>query len=250
MPPSSECCGEGTVAPHTPSNTGMPKPQPNLTSPTSPSNLDPSSVGLYCERPRCRDGCKDEGDGRERSRRRWYLTVIVLLYVGLVTSFCLNVSLLLKATPSKEDREEIGNLVSSTKSPIEESYSFACLAKGKLSYLVTQILIQKPPRPLCGWLLLLLSLQSVPALPTLLLPGTNSHPEHFVDSTSLFPSPSGARRPAGLAPPTPRRTPQAGPLPPSARLHTACTGRGQAWLSWSPLTTPVPTPCWRPATGG
>ena len=35
----------------------------------------------------------------ERKAGRWYLTVIVLLYVGLVTSFCLNVSLLLKIYP-------------------------------------------------------------------------------------------------------------------------------------------------------
>ena len=35
----------------------------------------------------------------ERKARRWYLIVIVLLYVGLVTSFCLNVSLLLKNYP-------------------------------------------------------------------------------------------------------------------------------------------------------
>ena len=96
-------------------------------------------------------------------------------------------------TPSKKDREESGNLVFSTKSPFEESYSFACLAKGKVSYLVTEILIQKPPRPRCGWLLLLLSLQTVPSLPTLLLPGTNSHPDNLVDSTftgtCLFPAP-------------------------------------------------------------
>ena len=147
VPPSSECSGEGTVAPHTPAYTGMPKHQPNLASPTSPSNLDSTFVGLFHERPRCRDGCKDQVDGRERSRRRWYLTVILLLYVGLVTSFCLNVSLLLKATPSEEDREESANFVSSTKSPIEESYSFACLAKGKVSYLVTKNYYQNPPDP-------------------------------------------------------------------------------------------------------
>ena len=35
----------------------------------------------------------------ERIARRWYLTVIVLLYVGLVTSFCLNVTLLMKSYP-------------------------------------------------------------------------------------------------------------------------------------------------------
>ena len=38
-------------------------------------------------------------DQRERIARRWYLTVIVLLYVGLITSFCLNVTLLMKSNP-------------------------------------------------------------------------------------------------------------------------------------------------------
>ena len=40
-------------------------------------------------------------DPHERRTRRWYLTVIVLLYVGLITSFCLNVSLLLKSYPEE-----------------------------------------------------------------------------------------------------------------------------------------------------
>ena len=40
-------------------------------------------------------------DPHERRARRWYLTVIVLLYVGLITSFCLNVSLLLKSYPDQ-----------------------------------------------------------------------------------------------------------------------------------------------------
>ena len=40
-------------------------------------------------------------DFQERRTRRWYLTVIVLLYVGLITSFCLNVSLLLKSYPEE-----------------------------------------------------------------------------------------------------------------------------------------------------
>ena len=35
----------------------------------------------------------------ERRARRWYLIVIVLLYIGLITSFSLNVSLLLKSFP-------------------------------------------------------------------------------------------------------------------------------------------------------
>ena len=32
----------------------------------------------------------------ERRARKWYLIVIVLLYLGLLTSFCLNISLLMK----------------------------------------------------------------------------------------------------------------------------------------------------------
>ena len=35
----------------------------------------------------------------ERIARRWYLTVIVMLYIGLITSFALNVSLLLNNYP-------------------------------------------------------------------------------------------------------------------------------------------------------
>jgi hypothetical protein len=42
---------------------------------------------------------KSSIDHRERRVRRWYLTVIVLLYIGLITSFCLNVSLLLNSYP-------------------------------------------------------------------------------------------------------------------------------------------------------
>ena len=44
-------------------------------------------------------------DQRERRVRRWYLIVIVLLYVGLITSFCLNVSLLLKSYPEQSSSE-------------------------------------------------------------------------------------------------------------------------------------------------
>ena len=42
---------------------------------------------------------KKSRDQRGRIARRWYLTVIVLLYIGLVTSFCLNVTLLMKSHP-------------------------------------------------------------------------------------------------------------------------------------------------------
>ena len=33
--------------------------------------------------------------------RRWYLLVIVLLYIGLITSFCLNVTLLVRREPDR-----------------------------------------------------------------------------------------------------------------------------------------------------
>ena len=47
-------------------------------------------------------------DPHERLTRRWYLMVIVLLYVGLVTSFCLNISLLLKTYPQHSSSQHFG----------------------------------------------------------------------------------------------------------------------------------------------
>ena len=44
-------------------------------------------------------------DPHEKLSRHWYLTVIILLYVGLITSVCLNVSLLLKNNPEHSARE-------------------------------------------------------------------------------------------------------------------------------------------------
>ena len=35
--------------------------------------------------------------------RKWYLVVILLLYIGLITSFCLNISLLLRTYPKQND---------------------------------------------------------------------------------------------------------------------------------------------------
>ena len=35
--------------------------------------------------------------------RKWYLVVILLLYIGLITSFCLNISLLLRTYPKPTD---------------------------------------------------------------------------------------------------------------------------------------------------
>ena len=37
---------------------------------------------------------------------RWYLLVIVLLYIGLITSFCLNVTLLVRREPERVVRLE------------------------------------------------------------------------------------------------------------------------------------------------
>ena len=35
--------------------------------------------------------------------RKWYLVVILLLYIGLITSFCLNISLLLRTSPKQTE---------------------------------------------------------------------------------------------------------------------------------------------------
>ena len=37
--------------------------------------------------------------GDERVSKRWYILVIVLLYIGLIISFCLNLALLLRKHP-------------------------------------------------------------------------------------------------------------------------------------------------------
>ena len=42
---------------------------------------------------------RKRNDLQERISRRWYLIVIVLLYAGMITSFCLNVTLLMKSYP-------------------------------------------------------------------------------------------------------------------------------------------------------
>ena len=44
----------------------------------------------------------------ERRARRWYLIVIVLLYIGMITSFCLNVSLLLRSHSELYSPQEQG----------------------------------------------------------------------------------------------------------------------------------------------
>ena len=40
------------------------------------------------------------GQGDEKVSKRWYILVIVLLYIGLIISFCLNLALLLRKHPS------------------------------------------------------------------------------------------------------------------------------------------------------
>ena len=53
-----------------------------------------------------REGEREEGGGRVS--RRWYLIVIVLLYIGLLTSFSLNVSLLMRRSSSLlRDKEQL-----------------------------------------------------------------------------------------------------------------------------------------------
>ena len=45
--------------------------------------------------------------------RKWYLVVILLLYIGLITSFCLNISLLLRTYPKpNESSQTMNNLKS------------------------------------------------------------------------------------------------------------------------------------------
>ena len=65
----------------------------------------------------------------ERTTRRWYLTVIVLLYIGLITSFCLNVSLLLQepVVTEVDDGEPRQILVPATP---EAPHTTACLVQG------------------------------------------------------------------------------------------------------------------------
>ena len=43
--------------------------------------------------------CSQPSDEREKVSRRWYILVIVLLYIGLIISFCLNLTLLLRKHP-------------------------------------------------------------------------------------------------------------------------------------------------------
>ena len=45
---------------------------------------------------------------------RWYLVVIVLLYIGLLTSFSLNVSLLIRKDPGSSPREDISSHIPSS----------------------------------------------------------------------------------------------------------------------------------------
>ena len=46
------------------------------------------------------------GGEDEKVSKRWYLVVIGLLYIGLIISFCLNITLLLRSAPGPPDRVE------------------------------------------------------------------------------------------------------------------------------------------------
>ena len=56
-----------------------------------------------------KDSDDKDGDDKHASpdkiARKWYLTIIVLLYVGLIASFCLNISLLIKTFPQHSPAE-------------------------------------------------------------------------------------------------------------------------------------------------
>ena len=65
----------------------------------------PGSVMLRCSRswdeslqPHLHPPAR-AGEGEEKVSKRWYILVIVLLYVGLIISFCLNLALLLRRHP-------------------------------------------------------------------------------------------------------------------------------------------------------
>ena len=92
-----------------------------------------------CHRQRCdgraREGCSRTGWQRAKVglenlfRRsfifsRWYLLVIVLLYIGLITSFCLNVTLLVRREP-----ERVVRLEEMARTGTGEHY-LLCLANG------------------------------------------------------------------------------------------------------------------------
>ena len=99
----------GIASPQSPSSHGIFSPPPA----SSPRTL--STQGSPCAAS-CR-GCSSpspppppskvsENVHNERTTRRWYLTVIVLLYIGLITSFCLNVTLLVRREPERVVRLE------------------------------------------------------------------------------------------------------------------------------------------------
>ena len=83
---------------HTCESDGRQLPVQNIKSKCHPYNWCVKSVLSKERRANTNSGIVSL-DPSEATARRWYLTVIVLLYVGLITSFCLNVSLLLKSYP-------------------------------------------------------------------------------------------------------------------------------------------------------
>ena len=122
----------GIASPQSPSSQGIFSPPPS----SSPRTL--STQGSPCAAS-CR-GCSSpspppppskvsENVQNERTTRRWYLTVIVLLYIGLITSFCLNVSLLLQepvVTQVNGDPRQI-LVPAATQAP----HTTACLVQGE-----------------------------------------------------------------------------------------------------------------------
>ena len=64
--------------------------------------------GMVCQ-PKESVGRKSV-DPVEMRARRWYLIVIVMLYVGLITSFCLNITLLLRTSPAQLSQLEQSQL--------------------------------------------------------------------------------------------------------------------------------------------
>lgn len=63
--------------------------------------------------------------------RKWYLVVILLLYIGLITSFCLNISLLLRTYPKQTDS-------------LHQTHKAVIKSKGNPSLTISNILHTKP----------------------------------------------------------------------------------------------------------
>ena len=114
--PANNCdAANDTLVPYQPGNTAPTQGQAGLTqlcvgdSDSREHNINhmgqPYNVGtghmISKEHQFQRQASVKSLDPNETRARRWYLTVIVLLYIGLITSFCLNVSLLFKSYPEQ-----------------------------------------------------------------------------------------------------------------------------------------------------